>query len=29
LRLGEEGIVARLLEACEDLGSKGNSIASA
>ena len=29
LRLGEQGIVARLLEACEDLGSKGRSIASA
>jgi len=29
LRLGEEGIVARLQEACEDLGSKGKSIASA
>lgn len=29
LRLGEEGIVARLQEACEDLGSKGRSIASA
>jgi fructose-bisphosphate aldolase class II len=29
LRLGEEGIVARLLEACDDLGSKGRSIASA
>jgi fructose-bisphosphate aldolase class II len=29
LRLGEEGIVARLLEACDDLGSKGKSIASA
>ena len=28
LRLGEEGIVARLLEACDDLGSKGKSIAS-
>ena len=27
LRLGEEGIVARLLEACDDLGSKGKSIA--
>jgi len=26
LRLGEEGIVARLLEACDDLGSKGKSI---
>ena len=29
LRLGEQGIVARLLEACDDLGSKGKSIASA
>jgi fructose-bisphosphate aldolase class II len=29
LRLGELGIVARLLEACEDLGSKGRSIANA
>jgi fructose-bisphosphate aldolase class II len=29
LRLGEQGIVARLQEACEDLGSKGNSIAQA
>lgn len=29
LRLGEEGIVARLLEACEDLGSLGKSIAGA
>jgi len=28
LRLGEEGIVARLQEACEDLGSRGKSIAS-
>ena len=28
LRLGEQGIVERLQEACEDLGSKGNSIAS-
>ena len=28
LRLGEEGIVARLQEACEDLGSKGKSIAA-
>ncbi len=28
LRLGEEGIIARLQEACEDLGSKGRSIAS-
>lgn len=27
LRKGEEGIVARLQEACEDLGSKGKSIA--
>jgi fructose-bisphosphate aldolase class II len=27
LRLAEQGIVTRLLEACEDLGSKGNSIA--
>ncbi len=27
LRLGEEGVVARLLEACDDLGSRGNSIA--
>jgi fructose-bisphosphate aldolase class II len=27
LRLGEEGIIARLQEACEDLGSKGRSIA--
>jgi fructose-bisphosphate aldolase, class II len=29
LRLGEQGIVKRLQEACEDLGSKGNSIARA
>ncbi len=29
LRLAEEGIVARLQEACDDLGSKGRSIASA
>lgn len=29
LRLGEEGVVERLLEACDDLGSKGRSIASA
>ncbi len=29
LRLAEEGIVERLLEACDDLGSKGRSIASA
>ena len=29
LRLAEEGIVNRLLEACENLGLKGNSIASA
>ncbi len=29
MRLGEEGIVARLQEACEDLRSKGRSIASA
>ncbi len=29
LRLGEQGIVERLQEACEDLGSKGRSIASA
>jgi fructose-bisphosphate aldolase class II len=29
LRLGEEGIIARLQEACDDLGSKGRSIASA
>ena len=28
LRLGEQGIVERLQEACEDLGSKGKSIAS-
>ncbi len=27
LRLGEQGIVSRLLEACDDLGSKGQSIA--
>ena len=27
LRLGEQGIVERLQEACEDLGSKGRSIA--
>lgn len=27
LRLGEQGIVKRLQEACEDLGSKGRSIA--
>jgi len=27
LRAGELGVVARLQEACEDLGSKGNSIA--
>jgi fructose-bisphosphate aldolase class II len=29
LRAGEQGIVDRLQEACEDLGSKGRSIASA
>lgn len=29
LRAGEEGIVARLQEACEDLGSKGQSVARA
>ena len=29
LRLGEQGIVKRLQEACEDLGSKGRSIARA
>jgi len=29
LRAGELGIVERLQEACEDLGSKGKSIASA
>ncbi|MGD2129952.1 MAG: class II fructose-bisphosphate aldolase [Lysobacterales bacterium] len=29
LRLGEQGVVARLQEACEDLGSKGRSIARA
>lgn len=29
LRLGEQGIVKRLQEACEDLGSKGRSIAKA
>ena len=29
LRAGEQGIVDRLLEACDDLGSKGRSIASA
>ena len=29
LRLGEQAIVERLQEACEDLGSKGKSIASA
>jgi fructose-bisphosphate aldolase class II len=29
LRLGEEGIVERLQEACEDLGSRGKSIARA
>jgi len=29
LRLGEQGIVKRLQEACEDLGSKGKSIARA
>ncbi len=29
LRLGEQGIVDRLQEACEDLGSKGRSIATA
>ena len=29
LRAGELGVVERLQEACEDLGSKGNSIASA
>ena len=29
LRAGEQGIVARLQEACEDLGSRGRSIASA
>ena len=28
LRAGELGVVARLQEACEDLGSKGNSIAN-
>ena len=28
LRLAELGMVERLQEACEDLGSKGNSIAS-
>jgi fructose-bisphosphate aldolase class II len=28
LRLGEQGIVSRLQEACEDLGSTGNSIAA-
>jgi fructose-bisphosphate aldolase class II len=28
LRLGEEGIIARLQEACDDLGSKGRSIAN-
>jgi len=28
LRLGEEGIIARLQEACDDLGSQGRSIAS-
>ncbi len=28
LRVGEEGIVTRLQEACEDLGSKGKSIAN-
>ena len=27
LRLGEQGMVDRLLEACEDLGSRGRSIA--
>jgi len=29
LRLGEQGMVTRLQEACEDLGSQGRSIASA
>ena len=29
LRAGEVGIVESLLEACEDLGSKGRSIAQA
>jgi fructose-bisphosphate aldolase class II len=29
LRLGEQGVVARLQEACADLGSKGKSIARA
>ena len=29
LRLGEQGIVKRLQEACEDLGSRGRSIAKA
>jgi fructose-bisphosphate aldolase class II len=29
LRAGEQGVVKRLLEACEDLGSKGRSIARA
>ena len=29
LRAGEEGVVERLQEACEDLGCKGNSIARA
>ena len=29
LRAGETGVVERLLEACEDLGSKGRSIAAA
>jgi len=29
LRQGEQGVVARLQEACEDLGSKGRSIAGA
>ena len=29
MRAGELGIVERLQEACEDLGSKGKSIAEA
>jgi len=29
LRLGEQGVVERLLEACQDLGSRGRSIARA
>ena len=29
LRAGEQGVVERLQEACEDLGSKGRSIANA